>query len=330
MDDAVLPPVAVFKKRSGKVNFRKRAATPPSASSSEEEYSTDDESGQRIKRRRRGGIAAGSSAVQKTKTQLDLSGTKFESSRSAAIEASNDATKGSNWYDEAAPDALSAKSLLGTTRSKPANAGVDERDGTYKGSSNYTSFIQKHPDAQERKAGPMKAPANVRTITVLDFQADTCKDYKTTGFCGFGDSCKFVHAREDYKQGWALDKEWELNTKGKAQKGTVVASAANRNGKDGAVDEEDAALLEKIPFACIICKESYKHPVVTTCGHYFCEKCALQRYKKTPTCAACSAGTAGVFNGAKNLQKLLDRKKKREERLKEEEEKEARESEDET
>jgi RING finger protein 113A len=122
--------------------------------------------------------------------------------------------------------------------------------------------------------------------------------------------------RENYKQGWALDKDWEVNTKGKAQKGTIVASA-NRDGKDETVDEEDAALLEKIPFACIICKESYKHPVITACGHYFCEKCALQRYRKNPSCAACGAGTAGVFNGAKNLQKLLDRKKQREERLKE-------------
>jgi RING finger protein 113A len=106
-----------------------------------------------------------------------------------------------------------------------------------------------------------------------------------------------------------------VQTKGKKQKGTVVASAT-RNNNDDKIDEEDAALLEKIPFACIICKESYKHPVVTTCGHYFCEKCALQRYKKNPSCAACGAGTAGVFNGARNLQTLLDRKKKREEGLK--------------
>jgi RING finger protein 113A len=134
--------------------------------------------------------------------------------------------------------------------------------------------------------------------------------------------------RENYKQGWAFDKEWEVTTKGKPQKGKVVASA-NRNSNDDALDDADAALLEKIPFACIICKESYKHPVVTTCGHYFCEKCALQRYKKNPGCANCGAGTAGVFNVAKNLQKLLDKKKKREDRLKEQAEKEAAENEEE-
>jgi RING finger protein 113A len=183
-DDSDLPPVAVFKKRSGKINLRKRPATPPSESSSEE-YSTDDESGQRVKRRRQGGIAAGSSTGQKSRAELDISGTKFEGDRSAAIESTNDATKQSNWYDEAAPDALSKKSLLGTTRSKSTRA-PDEPNGTYKGATNYTSFIQKNPDAPQRQAGPMKASTNVRTITITDFAPDVCKDYKQTGFCGFG------------------------------------------------------------------------------------------------------------------------------------------------
>jgi RING finger protein 113A len=162
----------------------------------------------------------------------------------------------------------------------------------------------------------MKASTNIRTITITDFAPDVCKDYKQTGFCGFGDSCKFLHAREDYKQGWALDREWEISTKGKKQDGKVIASA-DRGTLDGSDEEEDAALLEKVPFACIICKKPYTSPVVTRCGHYFCEACALQRYRRKPDCAACGAGTNGVFNGAKGLQKLLERKRKREERLKE-------------
>ena len=56
---------------------------------------------------------------------------------------------------------------------------------------------------------------------------------------------------------------------------------------------------------------------MTKCGHYFCETCALQRYRKKPDCAACGAGTNGVFNVARDLRKLLERKKVREERLEE-------------
>lgn len=80
---------------------------------------------------------------------------------------------------------------------------------------------------------------------------------------------------------------------------------------DGGEEEDEDALLEGIPFACIICKEGYKDPIVTKCGHYFCEKCALQRYRRSPSCAACGSGTGGVFNGAKGLRKLLERKRER-------------------
>ena len=123
----------------------------------------------------------------------------------------------------------------------------------------------------------------------------------------FGDSCKFLHAREDYKQGWELDKDWEIGTKGKKQGAGSKKFLADENTGS---DEDDAA-LDGIPFACIICKKSYTNPIVTKCGHYFCEKCALQRYRKSPSCAACGAGTGGVFNGAKGLKKMLDKKRER-------------------
>lgn len=304
----------LFKKRGvKKANLRKRPATPPSASDASDYSSSNDEQGRRIKRRRKtAGVTASSGTAAKSATE-GLEATNFAADRSALIESTNDATKQTNWFDENGNDQMSAKSLLGTTRPRPDADTEGERDGTYKGASKYQSFIQKNPNAPSRQLGPIKAPTNIRTITVTDFAPDVCKDYKQTGFCGFGDSCKFLHAREDYKQGWQLDKDWENVTKGKKISGKTVASA-NRNkaeNEDGASDDDDDAVLEGIPFACIICKKPYTNPVVTKCGHYFCEACALKRYWKYPSCAACGAGTAGVFNGAKNLKKLLDRKRER-------------------
>lgn len=134
--------------------------------------------------------------------------------------------------------------------------------------------------------------------------------YKQTGFCGFGDNCKFLHSREDYKHGWQLDREWEDVTRGKKNvSGTVVASMDGKKANEEEDSDEEA--LESIPFACIICKESYKQPIVTKCGHYFCEACALKRYRKDPACAACGTGTSGVFNSAKRLGKLLEKKRER-------------------
>lgn len=303
-------PVAIFKKRNNKnkSSLRKRAATPPAASSDSDFSSSEDESGRKIKRRKNNtGVVTASS--RNNASNADLGPQIYTADRSGTITSVNDATKQSNWYDEDAPDALSSKNLLGSTRAGPAEVVLP--DGTYRGMAARTTFIQKSADAPNRSIGPVKAPTNIRTITVTDFAPDVCKDYKQTGFCGFGDNCKYLHAREDYKQGWQLDKEWENVTKGKKVTGGTKVASANREAKDDADSDDDDAMLENIPFACVICREAYKEPIVTKCGHYFCEMCALKRYRKDPSCAACGAGTGGVFNVAKGLKKLLDRKRER-------------------
>ena len=309
--DDVEPSVGLFKKRGAKAkgNARKRLTTPPRSQSddSSEEYSSQDESGRTIKRRKKNtGVVTGVSTSNKV-SQKDLAASTFDADRNSAITSSNDATKQSNWYDQDSKDALSSKNLLGSTR---ATKDPQAPDGTYKGLAAPTSFIQKNPNASTRSVGPVKAPTNVRMTTQTDYAPDVCKDYKQTGFCGFGDSCKFLHDRSDYKQGWQLDREWESVTKGKKLAGTVVASANRNQGLEE--DEDEDAMLENIPFACIICKGDYKYPIITKCGHYFCENCALQRYRKDPSCAACGQGTNGVFNSAKKLKKLLERKRERE------------------
>lgn len=178
-------PVAIFKRRGakGKANLRKRPATPPLNSDSDSDFSSsEDESGQRVKRRKKVGVVTASSKDSK-KSATELSATAYTADRTVPIASANDATKQSNWYDEDSKDALSAKNLLGSTRKK-TNSG--QPDGTYKGLANQTSFIQKDPDAPQRTVGPIKAPTNIRTITVTDYAPDVCKSWKNTGFCGFG------------------------------------------------------------------------------------------------------------------------------------------------
>ncbi|PBP16881.1 hypothetical protein BUE80_DR012280 [Diplocarpon rosae] len=300
-------PVALFRKRAGKSNFRKRAATPTPASDSDpgDFSSSEDESGRKIKRRRENTGAIKVSSKSAASSTAEHRAPTYTADRSSTIKSSNDATKQTNWYENATY-ALSSKNLLGSTRATSSEAA----DGTYKGLANATSFIQKNPNAPSRVVGPVKAPTNIRTITVTDFAPDVCKDYKQTGFCGFGDNCKYLHAREDYKAGWQLDREWENVTKGKKVLGGTKIASANRNAEEENSGDEDA-ILEGIPFACVICKKNYKDPIITKCGHYFCESCALKRYRKDPSCAICGAGTGGVFNVARNLKKLLEKKRAR-------------------
>jgi RING finger protein 113A len=165
-----------FKKRSAKAksSLRKKAASPPPPSDSDSDFtSSDDEEGRRIKRRRKNATVTASSVSNAAhKKEADTA----TGTTAAPLVATNDATKQSNWYDEGKEDDLSAKNLLGTTRARPGpGTKADPADGTYKGASSYSNFIQKNPNAPTKQVGPMKAPTNIRTITVLDYAPDVCK-----------------------------------------------------------------------------------------------------------------------------------------------------------
>lgn len=90
----------------------------------------------------------------------------------------------------------------------------------YKGQAFYQSFTKKDPAAIGSNKftgtqGPIRAPTFLRATCVFDYKPDICKDYKETGYCGFGDSCKFIHDRGDYKSGYELEAEWEEQQKRK-------------------------------------------------------------------------------------------------------------------
>lgn len=168
-------------------------------------------------------------------------------------------------------------------------------DKVYRGLANYTQFYEKKDTAQGNAAsgmvrkGPIRAPANLRATVRWDYQPDICKDYKETGFCGFGDSCKFLHDRSDYKHGWQLEQE-----------------AANPRDNDS--DSENYEIdsdEDRLPFKCFICRGSFVKPIVTKCKHYFCEKCALENFKKSTRCYICNAQTQGIFNPAKEIREKL-------------------------
>ncbi|KAJ1977923.1 RNA-splicing factor [Dimargaris verticillata] len=185
--------------------------------------------------------------------------------------------------------------LTPTTRSPPATATDPPAAPTpalYEGSKNYKIYTTPRESASgsKRKAGPIRAPSNIRVTSRFDYQPDICKDYKETGFCGYGDSCKFMHDRSDYKSGWQLEREWEEKQKQSKRDYDLGSLSADEASED---DDDDG-----LPFACLICRKPFTRPVVTKCSHYFCEKCALQQYKKSPKCYACNTPTGGIFNSA--------------------------------
>eukprot|EP00276_Gloeochaete_wittrockiana_P004229 CAMPEP_0184662796 /NCGR_PEP_ID=MMETSP0308-20130426/44984_1 /TAXON_ID=38269 /ORGANISM="Gloeochaete witrockiana, Strain SAG 46.84" /LENGTH=321 /DNA_ID=CAMNT_0027105065 /DNA_START=62 /DNA_END=1024 /DNA_ORIENTATION=+ len=183
-----------------------------------------------------------------------------------------------------------------TTQDRDARA-IKERvlqesaDGgeIYRGMASYGNLIQKREPNQineKMSAGPIRAPLNVRNTARFDYQPDLCKDYKETGYCGYGDACKFLHDRGDYKTGWQLEREWDSEQEQSKQ-------AKKTPGDEGPGEQES-----QLPWACFICREAFTDPIVTKCRHYFCEKCALAHFAKSHKCAACDQPTGGVFNRA--------------------------------
>ena len=79
-------------------------------------------------------------------------------------------------------------------------------------------------------------------------------------------------------------------------------------GEDGDAEESDEEIEDDLPESCAICGTHWmnaKFPVVTACGHYFCERCALQHNGKENTCFQCGKDTGGTFNAAKDILKRV-------------------------
>ncbi|CAG8595813.1 2394_t:CDS:2 [Dentiscutata erythropus] len=313
-DDSIIPltddtsNVTFFKKSKIGKNVRKRKKSPsPSAS-------TD--------------VAEEGSAVVTKERKLDTShpfvqGTKkgkhtedisvtFSASKSAISSLSQDiATRKAEWDTETDRD---AQALL----EKKLAAEEADDDNLYKGQNAYKTYIKKRDTAagnaasSKIKAGPIRAPTNIRVTSRFDYQPDICKDYKETGYCGYGDSCKFLHDRGDYKSGWQLEREWEeLQGKIRQDKSEFLIESS---------DESD----DELPFACLICRQEYKTPVVTKNLSDFKNRIddnmllidkllffIIMNFTKSPKCYACGAATNGIFNTAKNILQKLEEKKKR-------------------
>lgn len=191
-----------------------------------------------------------------------------------------------------------------------------EISNSYKGLSNYVDYttgLKKEATVSQEKAtgahGPLRGSTYIRMSARFDYQPDVCKDYKETGFCSFGDSCKFLHDRSDYKSGWELEQEWEEERKKEREALLKLA----RGEEQGEASEEDNEEESELPFACFICREPWEKtstPVVTPCKHYFCETCALDQNKKSPKCFVCEKATRGIFNVAHDIIKLTRKRKK--------------------
>lgn len=204
----------------------------------------------------------------------------------------------------------------GVSGAAAAASAAEEADGDGDGDG---KVYQGHNAGQSRNkflAGPIKAPSFVRTTCRFDYQPDICKDYKDTGFCGFGDTCIYLHDRGDTLSGWQLEAQYEEKKKAEKERkekemDRFLARASGGMGEEDDDDDDAAAAAaanDGLPFACHICRKPFTEPVVTQCNHYFCQACIFVHVREnTPACPICSKDTGGVFN---HPAKLISKKKR--------------------
>jgi RING finger protein 113A len=163
--------------------------------------------------------------------------------------------------------------------------------------------------------GPTLKENYVKESARMDYNPELCKDYFETGHCAFGDTCIFIHDRTDYAGGHQLEKDW--NDK---QRKLHKRLMGKKYGDDSFSDSEEDAVSQKIddiddeglPLKCKICSNFFREPIMTECGHYFCESCALKSYRNDKSCYSCQKPTHGIFHEAVKITQKLGKMSKEE------------------
>lgn len=181
VDTDAQPTVSFFKKgKSRPTTSRRRSVspTPGGASSSTADTST-----------------AKSQVVLPSKKQggnLLSAGTKRSTSQRDDLDASEDTRDGPDvkWtaagsHQNAAQEILDgdeAEEILAKRR-RTEKAGDDDAlvpdDGLYRGQKAYKSHLQKSKEIpKSMRVGPQRGSSTIKTVTIVDYQPDVCKDYK--------------------------------------------------------------------------------------------------------------------------------------------------------
>ncbi|KAK7823978.1 zinc finger ccch domain-containing protein 1 [Quercus suber] len=303
-----------FRKPSKNKNIRKRTVDEDEKEDSKTEGSFLHSQKKTIKPNNKLYFSTGSSKNKmstEAKEESEKPIFQFESSKEIQIEHDSRATATLETETEFSRDAraLCERSLKQAEEALKGGGKSSGDEKLYKGIHGYTDYkagFRREQTFASGKAGgahgPLRASAHIRVFARFDYQPDICKDYKETGYCGYGDSCKFMHDRGDYKSGWQMEKEWDEAEK--ARKRNLALGLDDED--DGSVDpgEEDDK-DDSLPFACFICRQPFVDAIVTKCKHYFCEHCALKHHAKNKKCFVCNKPTLGIFNTAHEIRKWI-------------------------
>ncbi|KAL6931681.1 uncharacterized protein HGUI_00920 [Hanseniaspora guilliermondii] len=115
----------------------------------------------------------------------------------------------------------------------------------------------------------------------MDYEPLLCKEYKLKGYCGYGDTCKFIHSRDDYiNENKLTKKHWKNSQESKEEERKV----------DVVIKKSDLCGVCKVPFD----SDSTKKLIQLVCKHVFCKSCFMERLKnKKMECPECGSDSKG-------------------------------------
>ena len=216
-------PVPFFKKKRARpTTTRRRTPSPPMADPTAAASASSSKSQVVLPSRKAGGnlLSAGTKRTSSQRRSDDLDEDEID-------EGTRDGP-GINWSSTGSHVNKALEILEGdeaeamlAKRARKDDAGEEDDvpdDGLYHGQKSYKSHIKKSQEIpKSMRTGPVRSNnSTIRTVTIVDYQPDVCKDYKgasasffsfaadallptcplsETGFCGFGDTCKFLHDR---------------------------------------------------------------------------------------------------------------------------------------
>lgn len=210
----------VFKKRERNKNVRPRGG---GAASSSADAGPEPEGSAVIrvaKAAKANPLVQGTASARKAAAAVDLLAVGVQPSDARISTYDNKATASS---EQDVPRDRDAQALYETAQKQWEDGGDRTADGAavYRGQKAYRQYTNKAEDFTSQVmsgAGPARAPVHYRATAVMDYKPDICKDFRDTGYCGYGDACKFLHDRSDYKSGWQLERDWEESQKKKASR----------------------------------------------------------------------------------------------------------------
>ncbi|KAL4627845.1 hypothetical protein ACB092_05G195100 [Castanea dentata] len=220
---------------------------------------------------------------------------QFESSKEIQVEHDSRATATLETETDFSRDAraLRERSLKQAEEALKGKGKSSGDEKLYRGINGYTDYkagFRKEQTVASEKAGgahgPLRASAHIKR---------------------YGDSCKFMHDRGDYKSGWQMEKERDEAEKVRTRNLALGLDDEDDGGVDPGEDNDDDVNDDdddSLPFACFICRQPFVDAVVTKCKHYICSS-LFQHHAKNKKCFVCNKPTLGIFNTAHEIRKRI-------------------------